>query len=420
MKHVSLFLFFILYVSNYLSGQSLQEVHQRCLQAQESGDQVVFLESALLLDELRPNHPTVTHLITRAYLLNNQPEDAVRFLSKLLKMDASLDLNSDSLWQLLPAKSMVQIKNEKELLNEQISKSALAFQLTDKTIHPESVIRLNENSFLISSVRNRKIILYNSNIQETSDWITGVDFFAVLGMALTENGKSLWVVTSAMPEMTGFTQEVEFKSRIFHIDVGSRKVISEFNLDDCVAGDIAIGPGETVYFTDSKQPRIFKYDPVSKQIKLWLDLSAAAYNLQGITLTPDGAHMFVADYIKGLLEIDVKTGKHFWLPHPFDLLLKGIDGLYYHENSLIAIHNGVKPYQIVKYKLDPQHARILGSQVLERGSPFLNEPTLGYRYKNDFYYVANSPWKAYDKEFNFDENAASAPGIYLIDLKKVK
>jgi len=419
MKLIALSLFFSFSISSLLSGQQLQEVYQKCMQAQESGDYAMFLESALLLDQIRPNHPNVTRLIIRAYLLNNRHEDASQYLIKLLKMDATLDLNSDSLWQMIPEELFAKIKIEKSLLNQLVNNSVLSFQLEDNTLHPESVIKLNASNFLVSSVRKRKILLYNTKTKVATDWITGIDFFAVLGMALAEDRKSLWVVSSAMPEMIGYTKELEFKSRIFQIDLNSKGVIKEFNLDDCVAGDITIGANETVYLTDSKNPRILRFDPSSNQLAVWLDLTDVAYSLQGITLTPDGERMFVADYIKGLLEIEVKTGKHFWLPHPFELLLKGIDGLYYHENSLLSVHNGVKPYQIVKYKLDTKHERILSSQVLERGSQFLNEPTLGFRVKNDFYYVANSPWQAYDKDFNFDERAATIPSIYQIDLKEV-
>jgi len=84
------------------------------------------------------------------------------------------------------------------------------------------------------------------------------------------------------------------------------------------------------------------------------------------------------------------------------MLMKGIDGLYYYKNSLIAIHNGTKPYRIMQYFLNETGLNIESERVINRGGASLSEPTLGQVKDGYFYYLANSPWQAYDEEMNLD------------------
>jgi hypothetical protein len=77
--------------------------------------------------------------------------------------------------------------------------------------------------------------------------------------------------------------------------------------------------------------------------------------------------------------------------------LIGIDGLYFYRGSLIAIQNGTRPHRVVRISLSADLKRAEGLTILEANNPLFDEPTLGVVVRDDFYYVANSQWGAFDR-----------------------
>lgn len=150
----------------------------------------------------------------------------------------------------------------------------------------------------------------------------------------------------------------------------------------------------------------------------WLDLSREAFNLQGIAIDEAASVLFVADYLKGIVAINLKDRKHNWFAFPDEATQKGIDGLTYYNNTLIAIHNGVAPIRVVQYKLNPAKNTLAGFIFIDNNRPEFNEPVLGTIYKDVFYFFANSPWKAYDRNGVLDQSAVTNPELFSYSLKK--
>lgn len=79
--------------------------------------------------------------------------------------------------------------------------------------------------------------------------------------------------------------------------------------------------------------------------------------------------------------------------------MKGIDGLLFYENSLIAIQNGVTPNRVLRYELNKGLDKIMKQTVIDNAHPAFNEPTMGCLIENQFFYISNSLWGAYDENF---------------------
>src|SRR4029077_9777635 len=60
----------------------------------------------------------------------------------------------------------------------------------------------------------------------------------------------------------------------------------------------------------------------------------------GITLSGDSQLLYVADQL-GVLRVDLKSGASVEVDAGPHSTLAGIDGLYWHKGSLIAIQNGI-------------------------------------------------------------------------------
>ena len=107
----------------------------------------------------------------------------------------------------------------------------------------------------------------------------------------------------------------------------------------------------------------------------------------------------MSDYIKGLYRYHIASGALTPLESDCDCTLSGIDGLYYYETRLIALHNGTNPKRVMIYQLDGD--RVIGSEIIAQGGESLNEPTQGVIVDNEFYFIGNSPWTAYAEDGTF-------------------
>ena len=114
-------------------------------------------------------------------------------------------------------------------------------------------------------------------------------------------------------------------------------------------------------------------------------------------LHPDGRHVFVPDYVRGIAVLDLASGELRWLSMQGRFALNGIDGLYYQRGRLIAVQNGTLPERVVLFTLDPTFDHIVAETVIERSTATLGDPTHGVIVGNDFYYIANSGWDLLDE-----------------------
>ncbi len=85
------------------------------------------------------------------------------------------------------------------------------------------------------------------------------------------------------------------------------------------------------------------------------------------------------------------------------VLALGIDGLYFHQGSLIGIQNGVTPHRVARFTLSPAGDRLLRAEVLERAHPRYAEPTLGVLVDGDLYYVANAQWERFGEDGRIEQ-----------------
>ncbi len=79
---------------------------------------------------------------------------------------------------------------------------------------------------------------------------------------------------------------------------------------------------------------------------------------QTAAVDPDGRHVFVPDYPRGIATLDLKTKQVSWLDGGGTHALSGIDGLYLSGRMLIATQNGASPARVVRFQLDESLRKI--------------------------------------------------------------
>jgi hypothetical protein len=116
----------------------------------------------------------------------------------------------------------------------------------------------------------------------------------------------------------------------------------------------------------------------------------------------DGKRLFVADYTMGIAVIDLPTAgaapnlseKLNYLPHPENVAVVGLDGLYSNGDVLIGIQNGTEPERIVRFLMNPAQTEITGDQVIHQ--PGQLDPTHAVEVDGWFYATSNVGWSKVD------------------------
>jgi hypothetical protein len=134
-------------------------------------------------------------------------------------------------------------------------------------------------------------------------------------------------------------------------------------------------------------------------------------------LTPDDKRLLVPDYTRGIGVVDLQTKAVTLLPHPPELSLGGIDGLYLAGRTLLAVQNGTAPVRILQMPLDPTLSRILSAQTVEANWDGFGQPTHGVIAGRDFYFIANSGWDKLGDDGKLKPGAEfSAPEIRVMRI----
>jgi hypothetical protein len=412
MLKLKLFVLLLIGISGFAQTKSL---YNQSVEAYKVKDYVLFLKLAKQLDSIRPMHPGYTYNLASAYALNGKKEEAISILKKIVLVNNTIGFENDTDFE--------SIKNEKgfkdllELKTSQsktIESSVEKITLSEKDLHPEGLLYLKKQKlWLASSIRNKKIVSFDEN-GKCSDWFTDCSY-SVFALKTDLDEKYLWVACSAIPEMKDFLKEMDGKSEILKIEIASKKMVKRYAIDgNHVFGDLIVTKNNDLYISDSAEPILYKIE--KENLVVWKDLRKEAFNLQGIALNTNESKLFVADYLKGIISIDIKSKKGNWLEFAEETSKKGIDGLVFYKKSLIAIQNGVVPIRIVRYNLNETETKITDFKVLDNNRREFNEPASAALVKNKMYFFANSPWKFYDKNFQLDESKFENPKLFDLNL----
>jgi sugar lactone lactonase YvrE len=289
----------------------------------------------------------------------------------------------------------------------------------DKTLIAESAAYNPETrTYYIGSVHQRKIVAIDKNGTQTDFSKASDGLWSVLGVRVDAKRGFLWACTTAFPQMKGFETADKGRSGVFKYDLATGKLIRKYLLptgEDHALGDLILDRDGNVYATDSKAPAIYRIAVKSDSIEEFLR-SRNFSSLQGLAFDHSGAELFVADYSKGIFRVNLASKEITQQKPASDITLLGIDGLYFHRGSLIAIQNGVTPNRVLRLNVDKD--RISTQEILEANHPDFDEPTLGVLIDDDLHFIANSQWGNVNEKAELVMDKLRPPVVLKINLKK--
>jgi hypothetical protein len=395
---------------------------EKALAARKAKDYAAFRENMATADRIAPGHPDFLYYLARAEALSGEPSRAVEHLLHVAAMGMIYPAGEEPDFE--PVKSMPKFQEALKRFEENrapVHRSSPAFGVPEKSFIAEGLAYDPVGDlFYVGSVHLRKIVSVSRSgaVREFASRVSGL--WGAFGMKVDSRRRILWVASSALPEMEGFRPEEEGSAGVFQFDLRSGKLMNKYLLREPgrkhVFGDLAVSLQGDVYVTDSSSPAIYRILRREDRLEPFLD-PGPFVSLQGIDFSADGKSLYVADYSRGLFRLGLEDRKPELLSRPEDAVLLGIDGLVRHGDALVGVQNGTRPNRIVRLVLDGRGSGVKSLEVLEANSPGMDGPTLGVVKGDDFLFIANSEWDAFEKDAAApDVERLREPAIFKLPL----
>jgi sugar lactone lactonase YvrE len=382
--------------------------YQQAVKAYEAHDVSAFLAHARDAQRLRPDHGGVTYALASACAMSGDTAGAFAMLRRFARLGYTADIMADSdLVHLRSQPAFEAIRRELARNAEPVMRSQAAFTLPERDLLTEGIAYdPGSGAFFVGSVHHRKIFRIDRSGRVAEFVASARDgLWAPLGMRADSARGVLWVATAAVPQMVGFDTVDAGRSGLFAFDLATGALRARYLLPKDGAphalGDVTLSRAGDVYASDSRAPAIYRVPAGADTLEQFLT-SPLLLSAQGMALDRDERAMYVADYSRGILRVDLASRKVQLVPPADGVLTLGIDGLYGVGGDLVGVQNGVTPYRVVRLHLDGDGRRIVSAEVLERARPDYAEPTLGVVVGRTLYYVANSQWERFREDGTID------------------
>jgi len=385
------------------SGQDISQYVQKARAAYQQKDYSTLIENLKQALAVRPNHASYTYNIAVGYALSGNQTEAYSWLNRLADMGLVYNVSADkdfaSLKDTSEFKNLVQ---KFETNQKPVGNSTTAFTVHEKGLVPEGIAYDPvEKTFYLGSVYKRKILSIDQ-AGAVKDFSAPADgLWSVMGMRVDAARRVLWVCTASHPQMMDFNKAETGLSGIFKYDLRTKRLVKKYMIASTAKphwlGDLMLNSRGDVFASDSVTPAIYVLDHRTDGLELFLENSAFV-NPQGLAFSADEKKIFLADYLKGIFAIDVRSRTVSLIkPAPHTTML-GFDGLYSYRGTLVGVQNGVRPNRLVQLWLNSTATEVQKFEIREANNPIFDEPTLAVIAEHDLFYIANSQWETVDEQ----------------------
>jgi sugar lactone lactonase YvrE len=345
-------------------------------------------------------------------------DEALKWIEKYVATGLSFDPSKDEdLKELMAAGTGTNIAALMKERSLPVTNAEFVCELPQANTMPEDIAYLKSSdaksagSFYVSSIQHHTV--YRVSLPKAGSRQCAMEELPLppdakrwptLALSADPTRNVLWVAASAMPGFSGFPKEDEGKAMLMAIDPKSGKMLRRFDpgtTGPAVLGDMCVTDQGTVYVTDSVGGGVYRLQGDLQTAKLE-KIADGLFSPQTPVLSRDGKRLFVADYTMGIAVIDLPavgvalnpSAKLNYLPHPENVAVVGLDGLYRSGDSLIGIQNGTQPERILRFQMNAVQTEITSDEVIHQIEQF--DPTHAVEVDGWFYATANVGWSKVD------------------------
>lgn len=357
-------------------------------------DKLVWAMKRLIT--LLPNNGDLKLTLATAYALQGEKTKTYDTLLNMQKQGFGYDIGKDpnfakvsetKVWKYVVDNLAANLKSFGE------GKVAFTLPLGD-TLFESLAYDPARKQFLVGSVRDGTVSLVGKNGKLT-DFIkpdASNGLWSVYAMAADPEDDALYVASTASVYYKGFEKADFGKAGVFKFRLSTGKLLQKYLLmpdsKPRTLSSIAVGKKGQVFAADGLRSTIYRLD--GGELKAMLG-NPKLTSLRGLAVSGDGKTLYFADYALGVFGVDLAAGKGFDLAYdPAKLVLGGIDGLYWYDNNLVVIENGMSPTRVMRLGLDAEGRKIVKAIPLDAQNPAFGLPTYGTIDGDGLYFIANS------------------------------
>jgi len=409
----SAFIVFVFLASGRYFAMGMADVPQshdsaatqfRAIQAElgsslERKDNRSYLHNAIKLNELLNGAPRTWLVLASAKLQNGDKDGAVDALDRFLTMgqvDESV-LTSPDFAALREQPRFVSISERMARNRASVKTGSIAITVPDSDLLAEDIdYDVAGRRFFVTSVLKKKIVTLDAE-GRLEDFVQSPDGWPMMAVRVDRPRGVLWVTAAAMQGFAFAPQADWGKSSILCYDLKSRKLLHRIDGPPHASfGDMTLTAAGDVILSDGRRGGIYRASVKSTQLERLDD--GQFISPQTPAMHPDGRHVFVPDYARGVGLLDLVTKQVKWIAMEGRYALNGTDGLYLHDSALVAVQNGTVPERVVVFQLDSTLSKVVSERVIERTGDL--DPTHGVIVGHEFYYITGSGWAMLDGKGN--------------------
>jgi hypothetical protein len=356
--------------------------------------------------------------VARAELNLGDTESGLQLLEQFARMGQAMDLAplAPDAAALAANPRFQQVQRAMEANRAAVALGTTLFVLGDAPLLAEDVdYDARQQRFYISAVRAHKIISTDRH-GVSADFARAPDGWPVVALRLDGARGRLWATEAAMQGMHFAPQADWGRSALLCFELRGGALLRRVEgPPSSLLGDMLVMGNGDVIVSDGAAGGVYRLREQGTSLER-LD-HGDFISPQTPAPHPDGRHLFVPDYVRGVAVLTLDSGEVHWLATDGRFALNGIDGLYFEGNRLIAVQNGTAPERVVAFTLNRTLEAIESQSVIERATATLGEPTHGVIAGRTFYYIANSGWDVLDERGQLKPQASFTPArIMQVEL----
>ncbi len=379
-------------------------------QAREHNDWPTYLVNAEKLQILLNASPNSWLNLARGEMHAGDAPKALTAVEHFVAMGQSADLllTSAEFAPLRENPKFAAIRAQMVANDSPVSKATPVFEIAEPGFVAEDIgYDPHLSRFFITSIQKQKIVSVDAQ-GNAADFAAAPDHWPMLAVKIDPRRRLLWATEVAL---NGFASEPKAdwgKSAVLCYDLDHGKLLYRVDGPSGSAlGDMVLLRNGDPLISDGDGGGVYRLHGATRKLERVDD--GSFLSPQTAALHPDGKHAFVPDYLRGIGILNLATKRVRWIEMENKYALNGIDGLYFHQGSLLLTQNGTSPERVIAYQLDAALSRIVSSREIERATTTLGDPTHGVVVGRDFYYIANSGWDTLNDDGTVKRGAKPTP-----------
>ena len=348
--------------------------------------------------------------LARLYAQTADTQKALALLKESLATDDGFDPNgSEMLAPLRSNADFAALAEQAQRRYPSVHNAHIAFTVPDKDLFPEGLAYdPARDVFYMGSMYRRKIVRISENGQ-VSDF-AGSDVYhlqPVGGVHVDPVDQSVWAASD--PDDAHGSELYRFDAHGKLLERYSPPGAGHHDLNDLV-----LYRSSAIYVTDTDANITYRFDRKT-HVFMPLKLSRQQFFPNGITLSADGNHLYVADWL-GVIMLDLRDNSAREVDPGGHGTLSGIDGLYWYKGSLIGVQSA-GTYRVARWFLSPDGSHVTASKILERGTQLVSSPTTGAIKDSQFYFICNTGIDNYEDGKIADRSKLQPINIAMLPLE---